>query len=64
MTAAGMLHSVPMWKIFSVFWPKKRKEEETCERLHGQRGEYVRFPKNANELDEIYGPVMRELSKH
>jgi hypothetical protein len=32
-------------------------------RLHGQEGKYVRFPTDIRELDEKYGPVMRELAK-
>ena len=34
-----------------------------CTRLHGKQGKAVRLPTNAAELDQTYGPVMRELGK-
>lgn len=49
----------------------KREDEHT--RLHGpsgrgpaateRKGKFVPFPTDIRELDEKYGPVMRELAK-
>lgn len=54
-----------MWKkIVSIIRPKKNKKRNICERLHGGQGKFVPFPKDTRELDERYGPVMRELARH